>query len=296
MMMVNDNRLRCAIRKGQMMMMNDNETPADPEDTVPEWAQRCWDHMHQLVLGSWRLLKAAERDGVRLAQGTWHPTQWWTEDRLVCVTVFHDPYEGIRYAVGAPDRACYFADPESALDHVLREGMVMMKREDVIAARAEGRSIAGKDLRGLDLSGLDMSDMDLRQVDFRSACLDDSVFACCDFRGAFFSAASMLGANFERSNMEGAYLGSVKAEDAHFDSANLRATDMSDSDFARASFRLADMEGASARRSKFRGADLSETNLVMTDFAECDLRNASLRDAVFHSTNFEGSDMKDDKE
>ena len=123
MMMVNDNRLRCAIRKGQMMMMDD-ETPADPEDTAPEWAQRCWDHMHNMVLGSWRLRKAAERDGVRLTQGIWHPTQWWTEDRLVCVTVFDDPYEGIRYAVGAPDRAYFFTDPESAMDmvrHVQRD-------------------------------------------------------------------------------------------------------------------------------------------------------------------------------
>ena len=107
-------------------MMNDNETPpVDPDDTLPEWARRCWDHMHQLVLGSWRLLKVAERDGITLHQGgISHPTQWWSEDRSVCLTVTHGSNGVICYAVGAPDRVHFVADPESALDllrHVMRD-------------------------------------------------------------------------------------------------------------------------------------------------------------------------------
>ncbi|MGE0432883.1 MAG: DUF2169 domain-containing protein [Planctomycetota bacterium] len=161
-------------------------------------------------------------------------------------------------------------------------------RDDVMAAAAEGTSLAGFDLRGLDLSGLS---------------LDAANLTDCVLNGANLAGTTLVGANLARAtlagcNLAGATLTGCNARAADFTGATLTDCDLSHATLEQATFRdadlsRADLNGARARFAIFNGATLERAKASGASFDsawmdDCNLTSAALDGASLADASLSG--------
>lgn len=119
----------------------------------------------------------------------------------------------------------------------------MANQEDLEAARA-----GEKDLAGADLVGADLSQLDLRRCNFSRAKLSQSVFDDANLEGAIFDGAELWRATFGRANCKRAsFIGSlseVTFKEATLENASFRSGLLSHINFSSADLRGADFFGA----------------------------------------------------
>jgi len=111
------------------------------------------------------------------------------------------------------------------------------------------------------LSGIELVEADLRGVNFRGVVLDRALL--------------------NRSDMTGADMTYVSAEDADFVGVHLYEAKMDYAKFKGSSFRLADMRyasliGSDMRRTDCTGVRLRSADLDHTDFSDADLSGAMI--------------------
>lgn len=145
------------------------------------------------------------------------------------------------------------------------------KRAQILAAHAEGRSLADEDFTGTDLSGLALAGLqapgalfegaDLSGTDLTGAQLSEAQFSGAVLSGAQLSEADLRQADFTAARLTGARLADAQAEGA---------------DFARATLTGADLRGIAAPRSDWSDADLSDARIDRGDFTEASLGRARL--------------------
>lgn len=185
----------------------------------------------------------------------------------------------------------------------------VMTREEVLAAYAQGESLAGLDLSGLDLSGLRLDRADFRaavldgvnfsgtslraadfsgallnQADCSGAYLAESSFRNCVAAGilaagADFSKADLRKARFDKGNFSHAFLSDLKGEHAQFSSCILTEADFSKADLQKACFKGADLTAACCADADLRRADFNRTLLDRADFRSSNLEEAWFAEA-----------------
>ncbi|PWG63255.1 DUF2169 family type VI secretion system accessory protein [Spiribacter halobius] len=176
-------------------------------------------------------------------------------------------------------------------------------RERVIAAAAEGESLAGADLGGLDLSrhrfgaadfrgarlgGTDFTGSELTGACFRDclmdgARLDGGLLARADLGGAQLDGASLL-----HADLSGAVLQAARLSGATLDDADLTAADCALATFARAS-----LVGASLARARLAEADLSTARLDRARLGGCQAGKAVLAGAFLGDADLRGADLQE---
>jgi uncharacterized protein YjbI with pentapeptide repeats len=191
-------------------------------------------------------------------------------------------------------------------------------RAEVIAAHAEGRSLANTDLTGVDLSELDLAGIDLegaflecanlRGTNLANANLASAVLTRADLGEARLLGAKLSRANLGKANLEGARLssgvdltGAVLAG-ARLARADLRGAKLDEADLSEATFAGADLRGIQAvqltfHKSNLAGVNCTGASLLRCNFLEADLTGAQFAEAalvssVFFDAKADGADFR----
>jgi hypothetical protein len=139
--------------------------------------------------------------------------------------------------------------------------MYQATKEQVEAAVAEGKSLAGEDLRFSKLKGVNLAGVDLTKTN-----LAGSDMAGANLRGAQLSKAYLFKTGLTDADLRGANLAGALAFDSSWVGANLTG----------ANLRGADLSLTFLKRAILRNADLREANLYSADLRRADLRGAKL--------------------
>ncbi|XOF35010.1 MAG: DUF2169 domain-containing protein [Candidatus Electrothrix sp. YB6] len=178
----------------------------------------------------------------------------------------------------------------------------VMTREEVLAAHACGRSLAG-----LNLSGLDLSGVKLDRADFRGAVLEGVNFSRTSLRradcsGALLSRADCSDAVLTGIRLQDCVATAMLASGADFTGADLRKARFDTSDFSRAC--LAEVKGiraefdacmlteVDARKADLQQAGFKGADLTAVRCAEADLRRVNFNRALLDRADFSGGNLE----
>jgi uncharacterized protein YjbI with pentapeptide repeats len=140
-------------------------------------------------------------------------------------------------------------------------------------ARLAGSSIAGATFAGTDLSQADFSKGETAPVIFNETRLIDGIWGTL--------SASLIGANLNQADFEGADLSHV----------DMSGADLEQTQFKFANLSQADLTGANLLFSDLRGADLSHADLSRATLLEANLAGANLSEANLDRTTFQNTTL-----
>ena len=178
----------------------------------------------------------------------------------------------------------------------------VMTREEVLAAHACGKSLAG-----LNLSGLDLSGVQLDRADFRGAVLEGVNFSRTSLRGANCSGALLSRADCSNAVLTGTRFRdcvatAMLAVGADFSGADLRKARFDKSDFSRAclaevkavraGFDACMLTEVDARKADLQRVGFKGAELTAIRCAEADLRRATFNRALLDRADFSGSNLE----
>ena len=168
-------------------------------------------------------------------------------------------------------------------------------RQEVIAARARGESLAGRDLTGADLSGLDLTGADLRGTMLESANLAGTQLGGAKLSGAVLARADLTKANLFAAKLDGANLGAATLVDAELGEADLTRATLAKANLTGARLRNVRLERANLMEAVVASADLSGVyapgaKLLKLDLSGAKLAGADLTRSVFLECVLDGVD------
>lgn len=167
----------------------------------------------------------------------------------------------------------------------------------LLAAHAQGESLAGWDLTGVELKGLD-----LRAAKLAGALMECADIRNCNLQGAVLEGACLVRAQFDSCLMDDVNLVSANLSDAVLCNTSIRKGDLGGALLERTSLTRVDLSGCrldeiQLRGVQFEGVDLSEVRcesmllLNKLSLTGTRLKNARLRRVAFTACDLTGVDM-----
>lgn len=137
------------------------------------------------------------------------------------------------------------------------------------------------DLHAVTLVGANFENTDLVRANLREANLSRANLRLADLRGANLREAILTEADLGGADLRGAYLNAANLRRAILKNADLRGADLRESDLTEADMRKADFRRADLSNANLTRASLVDTNLIKADLLDAKLYEADLRRAQF---------------
>lgn len=142
-----------------------------------------------------------------------------------------------------------------------------------------GRQLRDCSLNNVTLIGADFSRSDLEGANFDGACLQGAIFRHAKLSGARFVGANLEGTDLSSADLSRSNLTDAWAPAAHFDCARLVEARLERAILTQTIFVKAQMEDATFDLADLRRADFSNSNLKASSLQGSDLRAAVFSDA-----------------